>query len=103
MSERGTRWIQSDVGVLVGLAAVGLALHTLTNGQYGFHRDELATLDDARHLDWGYVAYPPISLPANGDIQPHAIRFPKARFKLRLGFVGLADPALELKDGRQTL
>jgi len=28
-------------------------LHTLTNGQYGFHRDELATLDDARFLDWG--------------------------------------------------
>lgn len=36
-------------------------LHTLTNGQYGFHRDELATLDDARHLAWGYVAYPPFT------------------------------------------
>jgi len=30
-------------------------------GQYGFHRDELQTLDDARHLDWGFVAYPPIT------------------------------------------
>jgi 4-amino-4-deoxy-L-arabinose transferase-like glycosyltransferase len=42
-------------------AALLLLLHTLTNGQYGFHRDELATLDDARHLAWGYVAYPPLT------------------------------------------
>jgi hypothetical protein len=38
-----------------------ILLHTLTNGQYGFHRDELATLDDARFLDWGYVVYPPLT------------------------------------------
>jgi hypothetical protein len=68
MSERVTRWMRSDVGVLVGLAAVGLALHTLTNGQYGFHRDELQTLDDARHLDWGFVAYPPIT-PLLGRVE----------------------------------
>ncbi len=43
------------------MAAVRLLLHTLTNGQYGFHRDELATLDDARHLAWGFVAYPPFT------------------------------------------
>lgn len=43
------------------MAAIRLLLHTLTNGQYGFHRDELATLDDARHLDWGFVAYPPFT------------------------------------------
>ena len=36
-------------------------LSTFTGGRYGFHRDELATLDDARHLAWGYVAYPPIT------------------------------------------
>jgi hypothetical protein len=33
----------------------------MTGGRYGFHRDELATLDDARHLAWGYVAYPPMT------------------------------------------
>jgi hypothetical protein len=43
------------------LAALRLALHLLTNNQYGFHRDELATLDDARSLAWGYVAYPPLT------------------------------------------
>jgi 4-amino-4-deoxy-L-arabinose transferase-like glycosyltransferase len=35
--------------------------HLLAGGRYGFQRDELATLDDARHLAWGYVAYPPVT------------------------------------------
>ena len=46
------------LGTLLALAALRLALHTLTNGQYGFHRDELAFLADARHLDWCFPAYP---------------------------------------------
>jgi hypothetical protein len=36
-------------------------VHLLTNGRYGFHRDELQFLSDARHLDWGFVAYPPLT------------------------------------------
>jgi 4-amino-4-deoxy-L-arabinose transferase-like glycosyltransferase len=51
----------SDLGILILLALAGVLLHTLTNGQYGFHQDELATLDDARYLAWGYVAYPPVT------------------------------------------
>ena len=51
----------SDSSPLVLLALFIILLHTLTNGQYGFHRDELATLDDARFLDWGYVVYPPLT------------------------------------------
>ena len=54
-------FILSDLGVLIALALLKLVLHTLTNGQYGFHRDELAMWDDARFLDWGYVAYPPVT------------------------------------------
>jgi 4-amino-4-deoxy-L-arabinose transferase-like glycosyltransferase len=53
--------ISSDLAILVILALVRVLLHSLTNGQYGFHRDELANLDDARHLAWGYVAYPPLT------------------------------------------
>src|SRR5262245_44981025 len=53
--------MSSDLAILMALALVCVLLHTLTNGQYGFHRDELATLDDARHLAWGYVAYPPLA------------------------------------------
>src|SRR5947209_9200650 len=51
----------SAIGWLLALAAARLLLHSLTNGQYGFHRDELATLADARHLDWGFPAYPPLT------------------------------------------
>src|SRR6204780_1716566 len=51
----------SALRTLLILAALRLLLHTVTNGQYGFHRDELATMDDARHLAWGFVAYPPVT------------------------------------------
>jgi hypothetical protein len=54
-------FFRSDLGVLILVAAARLVLHIATNNQYGFHRDELQTLDDARHLDWGFVAYPPIT------------------------------------------
>src|SRR5579872_7622267 len=46
---------------LVGIAASIALLHLLTNSRYGFHRDELQTLSDALHLDWGFVAYPPFT------------------------------------------
>ena len=61
MGKRIADFIRSDLAVLVFVAALRFALHVATNGQYGFHRDELQTLDDARHLDWGFVAYPPIT------------------------------------------
>jgi 4-amino-4-deoxy-L-arabinose transferase-like glycosyltransferase len=49
---------RSDLFVLGSIAAVLVVFHTLTNNRYGFHRDELQVLDDARHMDWGFVAYP---------------------------------------------
>jgi 4-amino-4-deoxy-L-arabinose transferase-like glycosyltransferase len=52
---------RSDPAVLIYLAAGTVIVHVLVGGRYGFHRDELATLDDARHLAWGYVAYPPVT------------------------------------------
>lgn len=53
--------------LLGGLALARLILHAATNGAYGFHRDELALLDDSGHLAWGYVAYPPL-VPAIGRL-----------------------------------
>jgi 4-amino-4-deoxy-L-arabinose transferase-like glycosyltransferase len=50
-----------DNAYLVALALVTIAVQLAVSGRYGFHRDELATLDDARHLAWGFVAYPPIT------------------------------------------
>ncbi len=43
------------------LVLARLALHLWFGGDYGFHRDELATIDDARYLAAGYVAYPPVT------------------------------------------
>ncbi len=54
------RW-SGDVAILIYIACATIAIHIWTGGRYGFHRDELATLDDARHLAWGYVAYPPVT------------------------------------------
>ncbi|HET7106717.1 MAG TPA: glycosyltransferase family 39 protein [Candidatus Acidoferrum sp.] len=52
---------RTDFALLASLAAATLVLHLLTAGRYGFNRDELAILEDARHLAWGYVAYPPLT------------------------------------------
>ena len=52
---------RSDTAILTYIALATVIVHWITGHQYGFHRDELATLDDSRHLDWGYVAYPPIT------------------------------------------
>src|SRR2546423_607683 len=51
----------ADTAILVSIALATVVVHLLTGGAYGFHRDELATLDDARHLAWGHVAYPPVT------------------------------------------
>jgi hypothetical protein len=52
---------RSDTLALAGIALMVAVIHVLTNGRYGFHRDELQFLSDARHLDWGFVAYPPFT------------------------------------------
>lgn len=46
---------------MILLACGVFLLHILSNGQYGFNPDELASVDDARRLAWGYVAYPPMT------------------------------------------
>ena len=50
-----------DTWLLLGIAAAVALAHLATNSRYGFHRDELQFLSDARHLDWGFVAYPPLT------------------------------------------
>jgi 4-amino-4-deoxy-L-arabinose transferase-like glycosyltransferase len=56
-----------DLGILIFLAVIFIALHIATSSAYGFHRDELATLNDAQHMSWGFVAYPPLT-PAIGRL-----------------------------------
>ncbi len=59
-SVRNSLW-WSDTALLIYLALATVVVHWITGGRYGFHRDELALLDDARRLAWGYVAYPPMA------------------------------------------
>lgn len=57
---KDTSW-RGDLKALSCIAGSMLLVHLITGHRYGFHRDELATLDDARNLAWGYVAYPPVT------------------------------------------
>jgi hypothetical protein len=78
------RPLRADLLWLCASAALILVIHFAMGNGYGYHRDELQFLDDARHLDWGFVAYPPltsflarISITLFG-ISPQALRLPSA-------------------------
>jgi 4-amino-4-deoxy-L-arabinose transferase-like glycosyltransferase len=45
------------LGWLVAMTAVSV----IAARQYDFHRDELDLIDNARHLDWSFVEYPPVA------------------------------------------
>jgi hypothetical protein len=51
----------ADTAWVLAIALVVALLHIVTNNRYGPHRDELQFLSDALHLDWGFVAYPPMT------------------------------------------
>jgi hypothetical protein len=61
MNVRSNERPPADIRFLVSVALATVIAHWFIGDGYGFHRDELATLDDARHLAWGYVAYPPVT------------------------------------------
>ena len=48
--------------VLAWLSLLKIAVHVLTNGRYGYFRDELYYIACSSHLAWGYVDQPPLSL-----------------------------------------
>lgn len=60
-SEQTSRQRRAEWGLILGIAALVAAVHLFTNSRYGFHPDELQFLSDARHLDWGFVPYPPLT------------------------------------------
>ena len=61
LPEKPMTALRRDVLVLSAFAALVVVAHFLMGNGYGFHRDELQFLDDARHLQWGFVPYPPMT------------------------------------------
>jgi len=54
-------WWKSGTAVVAWIAVGTVVVHLATGWRYGFDRDELMALEDARHLAWGYVQYPPMT------------------------------------------
>ncbi|HZR05325.1 MAG TPA: glycosyltransferase family 39 protein [Candidatus Udaeobacter sp.] len=48
--------------LVILFSAVALLIHLLTNSRYGYFRDELYYIACARHLAFGYVDQPPLSI-----------------------------------------
>ncbi len=73
-----------DLLVLCVCSLPLLLVHFWIGDGYGFHRDELQFLSDARHLDWGFTAYPPMTAllgrlsVALFGISPQVFRLPAA-------------------------
>src|SRR5262245_28876017 len=52
----------TEAALIAVFSMAALLVHLLTNGRYGYFRDELYYLACARHLDFGYVDQPPLSI-----------------------------------------
>ena len=58
--DREKRGWAADCPLVLAFSVVTLLIHLLTNGRYGYFRDELYFLACSRHLDWGYVDMSPL-------------------------------------------
>ncbi len=57
-----SRNYSTESALIIFFGAVALLVHLLTNGRYGYFRDELYYIACGRHLALGYVDQPPLSI-----------------------------------------
>jgi hypothetical protein len=55
-------YLLSDIAILCYFALFKIIIHFLTNGNYGYFRDEFYYIACSDHLAWGYVDQPPLSI-----------------------------------------
>ena len=75
---------RSAMVILVGLALVTLAIHMATNGNYGYHGDELYYIASGNHPAFGYVDYPPL-VPLLAHLETSALGTSPWALRLLLG------------------
>src|SRR5437868_14880337 len=56
------RKLFGESALIAFFGAVALLVHLLTDGRYGYFRDELYYIACGRHLAFGYVDQPPLSI-----------------------------------------
>ncbi len=59
-SAKTNSFLANDLAIAWILAAAAVLLQMLTNGRYGYFRDELYFLACSDHLAWGYVDFAPL-------------------------------------------
>ena len=60
--ERPTHRYTSGPAIVLYIAAAKLLLHLATVARYGIFRDEMYYLACSRHMAWGYVDHPPLTV-----------------------------------------
>ena len=110
MDDLQPRPLRTDLLYLSAFASLIVIFHFVMGNGYGFHRDELQFLDDARHLHWGFVAYPPLTSFAGRlaialfGISPQVLRLPSALVNATtLVLVGLTARELGARRAAQLL
>ena len=74
------QFLLSDLAILLHLALLTILIHFLSNGGYGYFRDELYYMACGEHLAWGYVDQPPF-MPLMAFLTRHL--FGESLFALR--------------------
>jgi hypothetical protein len=62
MHNATNRTFRGELALIVLFSGIALVIHLLTNARYGYFRDELYYIACARHLDFGHVDQPPLSI-----------------------------------------